>query len=236
MQFYWLVKLSLPPHNIIALLLTTFSPITFSLTLHRRQKTRKKIPTNKKLCVECASKQTIDCEEGWGESWVENGVIFYIKSIFSVHFLASPSDPCCLSTTVHPNHSTHPSCSFFFSIYFFLCTFRRRKNIFFVYYLHFYIYSVAVCESGLNIFFIIIEGWKNLLPLTHTQHFFLFNLYFLMYREKKLHLSWLFSHHHLFHNAISQSCVFTIHSSASLKNCLFYYIFHNDSFLKVTFL
>lgn len=171
MQFYWLVKLSLPPHNIIALLLTTFSPITFSLTLHRRQKTRKKIPTNKKLCVGCASKQTIDCEEGWGESWVENGVIFYIKSIFSVHFLASPSDPCCLSTTVHPNHSTHPSCSFFSQYTFFYALFVDER-IFFSCIISIFIYTRWQCVSLVWIFFLSSSKDGKIFSLWHIHSIF----------------------------------------------------------------
>jgi hypothetical protein len=89
---------------------------------------------------------------------------------------------------------------------------------------------VAVCESGLNIFYHH-RRIKNSSPSPTHRIFFFFNLYFLMYRKKTPSLLAFLPSPPLAHNAISQSCVFTIHSSASLKNCLFYYIFHSDIFL-----
>lgn len=172
MQFYWLVKLSLPPHNIIVLLLTTFSPITFSLTLHRRQKKNTKKNPNEQKIVCWVCEQANDRLWGglrWKLGWKWG--YFYIKSIFSVHFLASPSDPCCLSTTVHPNHSTHPSCSFFSQYTFFLCTFRRRR-IFFRVLSPFFIYTQWQCVSLVWIFFLSSSKDGKIFSLWHIHSIF----------------------------------------------------------------
>lgn len=116
--------------------------------------------------------------------------------LYNKHFLCafpSPSDPCCLSSTVHPSPTFSSFLCRFFSQYtFFHALFVDEDFFFFVYYLPF----LYVLRDGVWVwyeyFLSSLKDIKNssLIPLTHTEHFFLFNLYFLMYREK-LHSSFV---------------------------------------------
>lgn len=144
----------------------------------------------------------------------------YIKSIFSVHFLAAQSNPCCLSSSDHPQS---PFCSFF------SCMRRRFFSC-----IIFTLYTCTLCcVSWLEYFY----HWRmEALAHTHTI-FFLFNFFHIHLKTPSL----AFPSHpppsqstHLpqpppfssFSLQYSKAkVVFTIHSTASLKNCLFYYIF-----------